>query len=152
MKYLIIILLLSSCGQLYHYNKFIDKGGRLDQIETVVTITDTLQGADGKDSIVFRDVVIDCPDPIIQTRWKTRLKYKFDNRRFRDSLRFTKRMYSDSLKSAVKSLRIGSRVEKNKNNNYTKQIKAKWGIWKFLAGLVVGFVLALVAIKIKKKV
>jgi hypothetical protein len=141
MKYLIIIILLTSCGQVFHYKKFIAKGGKLETIEKTVTINDTIKGLNGKDSIIYREITLDCPEPIITTKWQTRIKYRFDSKRFRDSLKFTKRMYSDSLKSAVKTHRIESRVENNKDKQETKQVKAKYSIWKYLIGLVAGFVL-----------
>jgi len=132
-------------------NRYVKRGGTFEQVDKIVTVRDTIQGADGKDSIVFRDIIVPCPDPVIETRWKTRLKYKFDNKRFKDSLRFVKRMYSDSLQSAVKSSRIESRVKKNKDKQETKQIKAKYNLWILLIGLVVGFGLHIVMRKMWSK-
>ena len=151
MKYLIIILLLTSCGQVFHMKRFIKKGGTIDYIERTITLTDTIKGADGKDSIVFRDLIVPCPDPVIETRWKTKINLRFDNMRFKDSLRFVKRMYSDSLKSAFKSTRIESRIVKNKDKQETKQVKAKWNVWLILIGLVCGYVLPKIVQRLWRK-
>ena len=151
MKYIIIILILSSCSTASLMNRYVKRGGTFEPIEKIVTITDTLQGADGRDSIVFRDIEVPCPDPVIETKWQTRIKYKFDSKRFKDSLKSTKRMYSDSLKSAVKTHRIESSVEKNKDKQQTKQVKAKYNIWLILISLVCGYALPKIAQKIWKK-
>lgn len=162
MKYLIILLLLTSCSTTSLMKRYVKRGGTFEQVDKIVTVRDTIQGTDGKDSIVFRDLIVPCPDPVIETRWKTRLKYKFDNKRFKDSLRFVKRMYSDSLKNALKTHKVDGRndrtetrqaakVEKNENNNNTKQIKAIWNVWIILISFVMGWLLPKIAQRAWKK-
>ena len=53
MRYIIILLLLSSCSATYHYNKAVDKGLKMDTITKTIEATDTLT-ITGKDSIITR--------------------------------------------------------------------------------------------------
>lgn len=78
----------------------------------MVTINDTIL-INGKDSIISRNIVLDCPDPVTQTRWKTR----FNNKRFLDSLKVIRLQYKDSLRYAL-------RTYKNELKNDYKTIKS----------------------------
>jgi hypothetical protein len=151
MKYLFIILLLSSCGQSFHLKKFYKKGGKIEPIEKTITITDTIQGADGKDSIVFRDVIIDCPDPVIETKWQTRIKYKFDNKRFKDSLKHYLTLDKFHRRNDLKTHRIDAKTEIKKDKQETKRVKAKYNLWMILLGLVLGIILHMIILKVKSK-
>ena len=161
MKYLKIVVVtfllgalaawLTSCGQSYHLKKFYKKGGKLETVEKVVTITETIKGKDGKDSIVFRDVLVPCPEPIIETRWRTRLELRFDSKRFRDSLKYHKALAKFEARKTVKINRIGGRVEKNKDKQVTKQVKAKYNLWMILIGLVAGLILHMIISRVNKR-
>ena len=123
-KYKIIILVfaLSSCMSANkHLEKFYKKGGKIEPIERTITVTDTIKGKDGKDSIIERLITVDCPEPLAPiTRWKMR----FDMRRFNDSIRVMRTMYKDSLRYAVKQSKIDakSNIKELKLNN-KKEIK-----------------------------
>ena len=59
------------------YKKFIKFGGKIKGDTVVVTVTDTVKGKDGKDSIVYRTVSTVCPDPVFPpTRYEIRYKWK----------------------------------------------------------------------------
>jgi len=105
--------IMSSCSPTFHLNKFYKKGGEIEQVENTVTIHDTIKGKDGKDSVIYRTVNVECPEPIIKTRWKTR----FDNKRFKDSLNSVRTQYKDSLRYAL-------RTHKNELKNDYKVIKS----------------------------
>lgn len=77
---LLWIFSLQGCSSAYHLDKFYDKGGKLDTITKIIRVTDTIKGKDGRDSIIFRDVPVQCPDPVIQTRWKTRIEWRYKTR------------------------------------------------------------------------
>ena len=126
-RYVIVLLLASvvlhSCHNAkYHLDKFYDKGGVITCDTTYVSITDTVyvKGADGKDSLVYivKNIPAICPKATVETRWMVR----FDNKRFKDSLKIVSNMYADSLKSAIKNNKIDaktSRVQiKEENRNY----------------------------------
>ncbi len=162
MKYLIILLLLTSCSTTSLMKRYVKRGGTFEQVDKIVTVRDTIQGADGKDSIVFRDLIVPCPDPVIETRWKTRIELKFDNKRFNDSLDHYKDLYLIGRKYDLRTdkndgwtdrvdIKQSAKVEKNENNNETKQIKAKWNVWIILISLVMGWLLPKIAQRAWKK-
>jgi hypothetical protein len=144
MKYILLTLILSSCSSIYHYNKFIDKGGKLSNVPKVVTLTDTVT-INGKDSIIYRKINIDCPEPVIETRWKTR----FDNNRFKDSLSSVRTQYKDSLRFALRTYKneLKTEVKTVKSNDKTKRTvtrqENKRSMWLFWLGLAVGVIIML---------
>lgn len=80
MKYLIFLcIVLSSCSANYHFRKFLSKGGKIDTLERVETIIDTLR-INGKDSVIRLRVPVACPDPVVPpTRQEIRYKYKLQH-------------------------------------------------------------------------
>ena len=146
MKYILLILILCSCSATQNLNKFYKKGGKIEQVEKTVTIHDTIKGKDGKDSIIFRNVNVECPEPIIKTRWKVR----FNNKRFLDSLKVMRIQYKDSLRYALRTLRIELKNDYKtvKSNDKTKRTttrqenKRSW--WLFWLGLAVGIIIMLI--------
>lgn len=59
------------------YKKFIKFGGKIKGDTVVVTVTDTVKGKDGKDSIIYRTVSTICPEPVFPpTRYEVRYKWK----------------------------------------------------------------------------
>ena len=133
MRYIIILLLLSSCSATYHYNKAVDKGLKMDTITKTIEATDTLT-INGKDSIITRLINVECPEPVVETKWKVR----FDNKRFKDSLKIYGKMYSDSLDNAYKSLKNTNKTDRYTTRRETR--RSKWYIW-LLSGLVIGLTL-----------
>jgi len=98
----IYLLILVSCSPNYHMKKFINKGGVIKNDTTIVTLTDTIKGADGKDSIIYRQVSVNCPElqaPL--TRYEIRYQYKT----LRDTLKVIKYDIKWKTKQAVKTLR-----------------------------------------------
>ena len=146
MKYIALILILCSCSPAFHLDKFYKKGGKIEQIEKTITIHATIKGKDGKDSLVFRTVNVECPQPTIETRWKTR----FDNKRFKDSLKVVRIQYKDSLIYAVRNAKneLKTQVKNVNSSEKTKRMvtrqenKRSW--WLFWLGLGVGSILIIV--------
>jgi hypothetical protein len=133
--YLFLIAIISSCNSSYHLKKFYKKGGTIDTIERVIEFHDTIKGENGKDSIIIREVAVPCPEPVIETRWKTRYKYKTT----KDSLKHERLKYIDSLKYALKTAKNNLKIEKSKqktNRTIVRQEnkKSKWWVW-----LLIGF-------------
>ena len=116
---IVMLYMLSGCHNAkYHLDKFYAKGGVITCDTTYIKNTDTIyiKGVDGKDSLVYIIKNTPCPRATVETRWMTR----FDNKRFKDSLKIVSGMYSDSLKAAIKNNRIDSREEKTKNTQEEK--------------------------------
>lgn len=130
-----------SCTPTYHLQKFQDKGGKITCDTIYITKTDTLKvkGKDGKDSLIYITTTIpcNCPEVTVETRWKTR----FDNKRFKDSLKVMSRMYRDSLKYVTKQNRTNQKFQtkQNRTNQKTKRTQLRqenksfpW-LWLFIA-------------------
>jgi len=144
---LIIIVMLSSCSMNHHLTKAVKKGYKVEMVTKEVRLIDTLT-INGKESIIERLVKVDCPEPAIETKWKTR----FDLRRFNDSLKHYRQIYSDSLDNALKTLKQQKKNDRVNNKltkklaKYNKQIqntakrqenkRSLWWLW-----LIIGFAL-----------
>lgn len=81
-----------------------------------ITIHDTIKGKDGQNIIVTRDSIIEVQKETIKTRWKTR----FETKRFNDSLKHVRKVYSDSLRYALKQQKI---VVKYKYKEVKQEVK-----------------------------
>ena len=140
MKYIALILILCACSPAFHLDKFYKKGGQVKNTETF--IHDTIKGKDGKDSLIYRTVTVECPQPTIETRWRTR----FDNKRFKDSLKVVRIQYKDSLRYALKTYKnvLKSEIKNTRSTEKTKRTvtrqenKRSW--WLFWVGLIVGII------------
>jgi hypothetical protein len=123
-----------------HLQKFYEKGGKLEPVERVVTIHDTIPGVDGKDSIVERLIEVPCPEPEPpKTRWMVR----FDNKRFKDSLKHVRKMYGDSTDFILDSMNLqNKRLEDSlkrmkpiiKSDNRTERALSRhenFGFWDY---------------------
>ena len=94
----IYLIALVSCSPNYHMRKFIKKGGVIEQTEKVITLHDTIKGKDGKDSIIYRQVSIECPKLVAPpTRYEIRYRYKT----IRDTLKLIKYNTKYKYKEAV---------------------------------------------------
>jgi hypothetical protein len=123
-----------------HLQKFYEKGGKLEPVDRVVTVHDTIPGADGKDSIVERLIEIPCPEPEPpKTRWQVR----FDNKRFKDSLKHVRKFYRDSTSFVLDSMGLENKRLKDsikaitpivKSDNRTERAKSRhenFGFWDY---------------------
>jgi hypothetical protein len=71
-----MLYLLYGCSANYHFTKFINKGGKIDTTERIVTVEKTIK-VNGKDSIIFVQMPLNCPEvQIPPTRQEIRYKYR----------------------------------------------------------------------------
>ena len=102
----IYLMFLISCSAKFHERKFIQKGGKIEQTEKIITIHDTTKGKDGKDSIIYREVSVKCPElqaPL--TRYEIRYQYKT----IRDTLKLIKYNTKYKYKEDVKTIKNDKR-------------------------------------------
>lgn len=137
---LILIIMLSSCSMNHHLTKAVKKGYKVETVTKEVRLTDTLT-INGKDSIIERLVKVDCPEPVIETKWRVR----FDLKRFNDSLEHYRQLYSDSLKASIKTARIDKAINKqDEKTNRTvvrqENKRSLWWLW-LLIGFAINFIL-----------
>jgi hypothetical protein len=140
-KILIIILgllwlcltftILYGCSANYHFTKFLNKGGKIDTTERVVTVEKTIK-VNGKDSIIFVEMPLNCPEiQIPPTRQEIRYKYKLK----RDSIETVRFVTKWKTKEVVRVAKVYKRKPFN---------------W-FLIGLAIGiFTPILIRFVIKK--
>ena len=97
----IYLMFLISCSAKFHERKFIQKGGKIICDTTMVTVTDTLR-INGKDSIIYRQVSVNCPELVAPpTRFEIRYQYKT----IRDTLKVIKYNIKYKNKLAVKTIK-----------------------------------------------
>lgn len=136
----VTLQLLFACSLNYHLNKAIKKGYKCEEVSDTIKIS----SVDSfpvivHDSIVWEKVSVQ-KDTIIRYKQselpKKRYEIRFDNKRFNDSMKYIKKMYSDSLDAAIKINKQESKViiktRPNKRSNL------------FLLGLSIGIILTLI--------
>lgn len=102
----IYLFFLISCSAKFHQRKFIEKGGKIVCDTTVVTVNTIIKGKDGKDSIIYREVSVKCPElqaPL--TRYEIRYQYKT----IRDTLKLIKYNTKYKYKEAIKTIKNDKR-------------------------------------------
>ena len=128
------IFFLYGCSAQYHFTKFINKGGKIEQKTEYIETTDTIK-VNGKDSIIILKTPVSCPEvQIPPTRTEIRYKYKLQ----RDSIKTVRYVTKWKTKDVVKTKRIET---KNKSN---------WLFW-FVAGVVATIIIRQVFINLIKK-
>lgn len=120
--------ILTSCKPTYHLNKFYKKGGKIECNADTVTLTKTIKGKDGKDSLIYINSIEYVPSIEYKTRWEVR----FDNKRFADSMKYVRKMYKDSVRTEVKTQRI-----EGKTKVKVQRAKSRKWLW-----IILGFSLA----------
>jgi|LakMenEpi03Aug12_release.lakeMendotaPanAssembly.Ray.scaffolds.fasta_scaffold243726_6 hypothetical protein len=114
-----MLYVLYGCSASYHFGKFLNKGGKIDTTERIVTVEKTIK-VNGKDSIITVLMPLKCPDvQIPPTRQEIRYKYRIK----RDSIETIRYVTKWKTKEVIK-------VAKTEN-------KSNWLTW-----LLVGFGIA----------
>jgi hypothetical protein len=126
-----MLYFLYGCSANYHFTKFLNKGGKIDTTERVVTVEKTIK-VNGKDSIIFVQMPLNCPEvQIPPTRQEIRYKYRIQ----RDSIETIRYV----TKWKTKLVKIEKKAE-------------KVNVWNwFFGGLTIGVVLAFVLKLILKR-
>lgn len=103
------LMLFYSCSASYHFGKFLKKGGTIDTTERIIQVEKTIK-VNGKDSIIFVDVPLNCPDVQIPlTRQEIRYKYRIQ----RDSIETIRYVTKWKTKEVVKVAKIQQRKRFN---------------------------------------
>jgi hypothetical protein len=121
-------MVLSSCAtpnpkkQKKHWDKFVYYGGKIDSAERIIRVTNTIKGKDGKDSLIYIDVPVKCPEPKIdyKDRWyirrldkaeKDSLVKLYNHREKMSKIRAS--AVEDSLKKVIQLERAKSKTVKS---------------------------------------
>jgi hypothetical protein len=134
----IALHLLFSCGAERLHQKAVNKGYvhtiDVDTLKVPYLVVEKIKGKDSlvvkyKDSIVYQ----------LETKYVPKWKVRFDNRRFNDSLKHIRKVYTDSLKAEIKmnsdSLKAEVKIKKQE-----KRQSKKPNLWLFVIGFGAGFV------------
>jgi hypothetical protein len=120
---IVMIYLLYGCSANYHFGKFLDKGGKIENKTDTIKVQQTIR-VNGKDSIITVLMPLNCPEvQIPQTRQEIRYKYRIQ----RDSIKTVRYVTKWKTKEVVK-------LAKAENSDW----------WKFWLGLGVAFVIGVV--------
>jgi len=141
MKHLLLLLLITSCSAVYHYDKAIKKGMKIDnskdtiQVPYIDSIPYYIPGTDSLiyiPKIEYRDTVIDVSNFFLP---KTRKEIRLEKTKVRQSAKTERKLISvkgnikqDSIKQFAKTERVIKRQENKCRNSW----------WKFWLGLIAG--------------
>ncbi len=112
--------ILYGCSAEYHMKKAVDKGYvmsvKIDTLKIPYLVKVNIKGKDTtliqyKDSLIYQT----------KTEYVSKWRYRFDNKRFADSLSHIRAMYQDSLKNALKSQKVEARKD-NKTKKQTRKV------------------------------
>jgi hypothetical protein len=104
-----ILYFLYGCSANYHFNKFLDKGGKIDTTEHIVEVNKMIK-VNGKDSIITVLMPFNCPEvQIPQTKQEIRYKYRIQ----RDSIKTVRFVTKWKTKEVVKVAKAESKVRTN---------------------------------------
>lgn len=146
MRLLVFILLLSSCSANWHLNKAVKKGAELEKVVVPVYVYDTI--IDTVDNKIYirtriKDTIYDTKT-IVKYVPKTRIEYKYDHKRFKDSIKYYNRKYRDSLDAALATTRIENRTIRKKDNRVNRFL------WWFMIVFLIIIILAIALNRIFK--
>jgi hypothetical protein len=100
-----MLYFLYGCSANYHFTKFLNKGGKIDTTERIVTVEKTIK-INGKDSIIFVKMPLKCPEvQIPPTRQEIRYKYRIK----RDSIETIRYVTKWKTKEVVKVAKVQKR-------------------------------------------
>ena len=143
MRILVFIFLLSSCSANWHLNKAVKKGAQLEKVVVPVYVYDTI--IDTVDNKIYirtriKDTIYDIKT-IVKYVPKTRVQYKYDHKKFKDSIKYYNRKYRDSLDAAITTTRIENRTIRKKDNRVNRFL------WWFM---IVFLIIIIVAIAVNR--
>jgi hypothetical protein len=112
--------MLYGCSAEYHMKRAVDKGYvmsvKIDTFRVPYLVNVQIKGKDTT-LIMYKDSIV----PTLVTEYKTKWMYRFDNKRFADSLAHIRAMYKDSLRNALKSQKVEARKD-NKTKKQTRKV------------------------------
>ena len=116
--------ILYGCSAEYHMKRAVDKGYvmsvKIDTFRVPYLVNVHIKGKDTT-LIMYKDSIV----PKLVTEYKTKWMYRFDNKRFADSLAHIRAMYEDSLRNALKSKKIEVKHDVKVIKQKTKQTQSE---------------------------
>jgi hypothetical protein len=146
MRYLFLIILLTSCSVQNLISRAERKGYRCDTITDTIRVVKVDSFLVVKHDTTYWEKIITSKDTIIRYRTsyipKTRYEIKFEYKRFNDSLKVIRLMYKDSLRSALKTAKNDLKRERvAQRKSPLNQFKNLYIISGFIMTLIFLFLL-----------
>jgi hypothetical protein len=146
MRYLFLILLLTSCSVQNLITRAERKGYRCDTITDTIRVVKVDSFLVVKHDTTYWEKIITSKDTIIRYRTsyipKTRYEIRYDYKRFNDSLKVIRQMYKDSLRSALKTAKNDLKRERiAQRKSPLNQFKQLYIISGFIMTLIFLFLL-----------
>jgi hypothetical protein len=146
MRYLFLIILLSSCSVQNLITRAERKGYRCDTITDTIRVVKVDSFLVVKHDTTYWEKIITSKDTIIQFRTsyipKTRYEIRYDYKRFNDSLKVIRLMYKDSLRNALKTRENDLKKERlGAKHSPLNQFKQLFIISGFIMTLIFLFIL-----------
>jgi hypothetical protein len=146
MRYLFLILLLTSCSVQNLITRAERKGYRCDTITDTIRVVKVDSFLVIKHDTTYWEKIITSKDTIIHYRTsyipKTRYEIRYDYKRFNDSLKVIRLMYKDSLRNALKTAKNDLKRERvEQRNKPLRQFKQLFIISGFIMSVIFLFIL-----------
>ena len=146
MKYLIYLLILTSCSIQNLITRAERKGYRCDSVTDTIRVVKVDSFLVIKNDTTYWEKVITSKDTIIRYKTsyipKTRYEIRFDYKRFNDSLVTIRQMYKDSLQNVLKTSKNDLKRERiNIRKSPLNQFKQIFIILGFVLTLIFLFLL-----------
>jgi len=135
-KLLVLLVIIYSCSDAHQaqrgLKKFYKNGGKFNCDTTMIMLSDTIK-INGKDSIIYRTFNTVCPDvQVPKTIRQTKIELRFDHKKFDDSLKHVRKMYSSREEFLIDSLKQVGKTEVK-----IKRVETKNRFWiGFFIGVV----------------
>ena len=146
MKYLIYLLILTSCSVQNLITRAERKGYRCDTITDTIRVVKVDSFLVIKNDTTYWEKIITSKDTIIRYKTsyipKTRYEIRYDYKRFNDSLKVIRLMYKDSLRNALKTSKNDLKRERlDRRKSPLNQFKQLFIISGFILTLIFIFIL-----------
>lgn len=140
-KLLVLLVIIYSCSDAHQaqrgLKKFYKNGGKFNCDTTMIMLSDTIK-INGKDSIIYRTFNSVCPDVVVpKTIRQTRIELRFDHKKFEDSLKHVRKLYSSREEFLIDSLKQVGKTEVK-----IKRVETKNRFW---IGFFIGVVASILA-------
>jgi hypothetical protein len=146
MRYLFLILLLTSCSVQNLIRRAEKKGYRCDTITDTIRVVKVDSFLVKTTDTIYWEKFYSSHDTIIKLKVsyipKTRYEIRFEYKRFNDSLRTIRQMYKDSLRNALKTRENDLKKERiREKRSPLNQVKNYLLISSFILFLILMFIL-----------
>lgn len=142
---LYMLLFFTSCSKEFHFQRFVDKGGRIEKVETIIETPVYVPGKDGKDSLIYVKVKADCPEidvPLTPAQKRRdarseRKDKKVDNKH-EEKIASIESKKDVKINKDSKSAEVSKAKVESKGCGFVRHLKI------FGTGAIAGFILAVI--------